>query len=614
MKRQRDVVGSVAFLVLLTSQLVGQTLCDGNLGSNIFEQGDFGSGVANVVTDDPGIAPGYLYDNTPSPPDGSYTITNNTAEWSLLFPTWLQIEDNSADPDGYMMVVNASNEPGLFYEEQVEGLCENTLYQFSADIINIVRTGVANHILPNVDFLIDDISQFSTGDIAQDERWNTYGFTFTTEPGQSSVKLSLRNNAPGGGGNDLALDNISFRACGPNAFINAEQVLFVCSDANVPTDIIAEINSSEQAIQWQFSLDSLVWQDIDGAFSDTHTHELFEVGSYYYRYLTAGTDVELANEKCRIFSDVLKIEVLPIVYEIKDTTCVGFPFMFGDEAIELSGTYQESYISSRGCDSIVDLELTVIPYQMPRIEWFVEHPSCFGYSDGSIGYDLESIYPSYSIILNGEIISGPFVSDLSAGEYHFEIADRYGCGFSETIELIEPEELKVSLPRDTTLDLGTTIDISAEADYDVNMTTWTSVQDIDCDNCLEVQYLALVDDELRLIAFDENGCSDTATMYITVNRENLPIYLPNILNLNSISPDNTFVIGELEGMVSEVVDFSVFDRWGGLVHNYKGTDLVLWDGRSSDKEVLPGVYVYALDLRLIDGEIYSFSGELTVIR
>jgi len=114
----------VAFSLLLSVMtLTGQQLCDGNLGINIFEDGDFGSGTANVLAIDPNIAPGYTYSSANvSPQDGLYTITNNTGDWSFKFPTWLDIEDNSPDPNGYMMVVNASFEPGLFYVQEVTGL------------------------------------------------------------------------------------------------------------------------------------------------------------------------------------------------------------------------------------------------------------------------------------------------------------------------------------------------------------------------------------------------------------------------------------------------------------------------------------------------------------
>ena len=70
-----------------------------------------------------------------------------------------------------MMVVNASFNAGLFYEKQVSGLCENTTYEFSADIINLIRARVSNHVKPNISFLIDGVEMIKTGDIPQTEAW-----------------------------------------------------------------------------------------------------------------------------------------------------------------------------------------------------------------------------------------------------------------------------------------------------------------------------------------------------------------------------------------------------------------------------------------------------------
>ncbi|MEL6943554.1 MAG: hypothetical protein AAFO82_12865, partial [Bacteroidota bacterium] len=148
-------------------------ICTGNLGDNIFEEGDFGEGSANNIQQNPNIAPGYQYTPFGPPPDGFYTITNNTGAWSGLYGTWMELRDNSSDPNGYMMVVNASFSQGNFYEQIIDGLCENTLYVFSADIINVVKESVTNHIFPNVSFLINEETQYTTGDIPQTEQWNT---------------------------------------------------------------------------------------------------------------------------------------------------------------------------------------------------------------------------------------------------------------------------------------------------------------------------------------------------------------------------------------------------------------------------------------------------------
>jgi hypothetical protein len=77
-------------------------------------------------------------------------------------------------------------------------------------------------IKPNVTFSIEKtdgtvIQSYNTNNIATtaSPTWLQFGFFFTTPVGVSDVVLRMRNIAPGGCGNDLALDDITFRRCGP---------------------------------------------------------------------------------------------------------------------------------------------------------------------------------------------------------------------------------------------------------------------------------------------------------------------------------------------------------------------------------------------------------------
>jgi hypothetical protein len=61
------------------------------------------------------------------------------------------------------------------------------------------------------------LAQVATGNISatQDMTWVKYGLSFTATT--TSVTLLLISNAPGGYGNDLAIDDITFRVCAPGA-------------------------------------------------------------------------------------------------------------------------------------------------------------------------------------------------------------------------------------------------------------------------------------------------------------------------------------------------------------------------------------------------------------
>ena len=305
---------------------LGAQECPGGLGENLFDDGDFGSGFEFSLPQDPGLAPGYIYNRSGPPADGEYMITSDFNQWNFVFDTWLRPKDNSNDPNGYMMVVNASFDPGLFYEEVVEGLCDNTSYEFSADILNLIINGTPGHSDPNVDFLIDDAVVLRTGIIPKNEVWNTFSFSFDTAPGQTSVQLSLRNNAPGGIGNDLALDNISFRACGPASAPSVVQGDNIVCQEDLPIEVIALIEGEEDMDRlygWQVSSDGVSdWRDVVGEERSRLMYdELLEDERMFFRFFTAATQASFINEKCRFFSDTTSAVsythlTLPTIYSV----------------------------------------------------------------------------------------------------------------------------------------------------------------------------------------------------------------------------------------------------------------------------------------------------------
>ena len=332
-------------------------LCDGSLSQNILPNGDFGSGAPTVLPFDPMLAPGYTYDFSPPPNDGFYTVANNTSGFgSFATNNWIDIGDNSPDPDGYMMIVNAADEPGIFYEQSVV-VCENTTYQFSADIINMAEPG-SDNILPNVDFLIDGAVQFGSGDIPEDAEWRTYGFTFTTGVGASTVTLTLRNNAPGGNGNDLALDNISFRVCGPELQIDATSTL--CDNGTGDLRVVLNGGSFDTpAFQWQISTDNgTTWTDIAGATTNPFD-PTDPVDGAQYRVVVANAPGNLNSPSCRVISTATTVNITSTNEEVTETICAGSVFPFDGQLLTESGTYTAP--TNDACNGFITVQLTVRP-------------------------------------------------------------------------------------------------------------------------------------------------------------------------------------------------------------------------------------------------------------
>lgn len=612
---------TLAFII--SALIVGrsQDICSGNLGENIFDRGDFGSGPAAILTPDPGIAPGYNYTTT-VPSDGWYTVCNNTGALSGLYATWLAIEDNSSDPNGYMMVVNASFSPGIFYEEEVSGLCENTLYEFSADIINLIRIGVGNHIDPNVSFLIDGVEVYTTGEIPKTEEWRQYGFSFVTTSDQSTITLTLRNNAPGGIGNDLALDNISFRPCGPSSFIGIDRdtTIFLCIDDD-PLSIVADIQAADGqdfAIQWQSSANGIDWTTLEDSTNKVLIHTLFDAGDYYYRYYSAGNEINILNEKCRIISDEIKITILPDTYTVFDTICEGLVYDFGVQQLTESGSYIEDFQSQYGCDSTVFLELYFIPEQeifYDDIE--VVDPSCYGFDDGLIQINTISGGNGdlFAQLLSGEdVVAG---NQLPSGTYRIHVVDRFQCTDELIIQLIDPPQIFVEIGEDTTVRLGDELSLSPRYSTSFDRIEWQGQGGFSCLDCEEPFFVPYFTGPLLVNVEDDMGCRTQDSIFIEVDVENF-LVLPNVFSPNEDRINDEFTLYFYGRSVGRIVEFSVYDRWGGRVHQLADQEamngMALWDGYGASSNVEDGIYLYNLEVDLINGTRMERTGSITVLK
>jgi len=521
-----------------------------------------------------------------------------------------------------MMVVNATFEPGLFYDQIVDGLCESTQYEFTADVLNIIRTEVADHLLPNVSFLIDDKELFSTGAIPQSETWETFGFTFTTDPGQNSIRLSLRNNAPGGFGNDLALDNITFRACGPEAFILPMSVANICEDGNpIALDVTVLGDQYDTPVyQWQRSLDAgLTWEDIPGAADSSYLHTELSSGFYHYRFLLANDPANLSNARCRVSSTIKIVHVVPKFFAIRDTICEGLFSLLGSDSYNKTGTYIDSFISSIGCDSIVTLELQVIPDPLIQVDFSAMDQSCHDITDGSFTIDhVENGVAPFEVYVDGTVLNNSMLENLEAGTFDLLVVDRYGCSLADSFSIMAPEAFVVDLGPDTILFLGTELEILAQVSDLVQSYEWSSNPNEVCiQDCAGIRFTPIQDQVIELTAISVDGCRSTDTIAIRILKD-VRMYFPNAFSPNGDGINDRFN-GQSNRLGIETIDrFSIFNRWGSLV--WSGTNilpddpLVGWDGTIGDSRAPTGTYVFVAEVRLLDHSIMSFSGGVLLLR
>ena len=272
-----------------------------NVGGNSItgNGGDFGSGSTQNLSPVPAagtVVPGYQWRAfaapTSGPNDSMFTVANNTSPTgstnaSLAYPNanrqfnlWDIIGDhtNAADPlagnpattpgqpGGYMAVVNAAYGINNAVQQTVSGLCPDTYYEFSAWFRNICRrcssdtsgkgsgtTGFKNYmapvvpntsdsagVLPNLTFQIDGMDYYTTGNLDYNGQWVKKGFLYKTASGQTSVNIVIRNNAPGGGGNDWVMDDVAFATCLPGLGMRPSNNPVYCQNGQVDMSVVVQ--------------------------------------------------------------------------------------------------------------------------------------------------------------------------------------------------------------------------------------------------------------------------------------------------------------------------------------------------------------------------------------
>jgi len=321
---------TLIFIVFLVEYSQSQVnLCQGSLGDPVVNI-TFGSGTSTFGPSLQTTATGYGYQNSSCIIDNHYEITNQV--FGCYPGDWHDLpQDHTGNPGGYFMLIGASNTPSDFYLDTVKNLCANTTYEFAAWVLNMMLPSGCSStggLRPNITFSIEDVNGnslgiYNTGDIGVTAlpTWIQYGLFFTTPANATSIVLRMTNNGLGGCGNDIALDDITFRTCGPTTTASFNSTTFqdsisVCGGSNITLYGNTTNGYTNPGYLWQLSTDSgKTWTDIpnSNALQINLTAPVISAQkNYKYRMLTGkGNNINSIN--CRVASNatILHIKAPP---------------------------------------------------------------------------------------------------------------------------------------------------------------------------------------------------------------------------------------------------------------------------------------------------------------
>ncbi|MBP6827359.1 MAG: VCBS repeat-containing protein, partial [Saprospiraceae bacterium] len=166
-----------------------------------------------------------------------------------------------------------------------------------------------------------------------------------------------------------------------------------------------------------------------------------------------------------------------------------------------AGNYTVTVTDANDCTETATASVPAYPPIVYAAE--ADSASCFGFPDGSITVQTPDSTLLFS--LDGDLFTqNEFYADLAGGAYDLYAEDVYGCVDTLPVNVLQPPQLVVLLPADTTLRLGDTLDIHVQAfGLEPQSYFWVDTFYLSCKTCPDPVSKPLSDVRYRLTVTDK---------------------------------------------------------------------------------------------------------------
>ncbi|MBK9014513.1 MAG: hypothetical protein IPM82_10735 [Saprospiraceae bacterium] len=197
-----------------------------------------------------------------------------------------------------------------------------------------------------------------------------------------------------------------------------------------------------------------------------------------------------------------------------------------------------------GCSAMDTTEVIASAQPIDNVLLRLEHPDCLD-PDGYIYIDaVFGGTPPYSYSVDGDVfITYPQFSYLEEGQHTVVVQDENGCSWTDTVTLLGPGEVLVSLGPDVTIQQGENLVLEAQISIpmsEVDTIWWTNLPDsVECPQCLNQPVAPTETTTYRIHVIDTNGCAamDDVTVVVTSER---PFYVPTAFSPNGDGTNDRF--------------------------------------------------------------------------
>lgn len=366
----------------------------------------------------------------------------------------------------------------------------------------------------------------------------------------------------------------------------------------------------------------------NGAYSATVTDAIDQEVIFSNMVLNSPEPLQLSiqteNESCVMANDGL-ITYEPSGGEGVLTVMLNDQPVIGDINNLAPGDYQFTVIDENDC--VYELETEILSYQVQDIDVSFASSPCVS-NEGQLNISSANAN-SLEFLLNGSLIlpdqNGIYVIE-ELGEYTLSYMDADLC----EVELYTFEMVEQFIPESVWLedqghyDYGETLELSPDVNgfgAEIISVEWLMQNAFEClhaddlGNCLSILISTTISENISLTLLDENGCEYIFVYSLDVDIPDV-VDFPNIFSPNGDGENDLFHIF-FSDYISSIKQMRFYDRWGSLVYasvDLKPDDYTPWDGRMNGTAIAEGVYIYFVELEGLDGQVYQFSGDFTLIR
>ncbi|MCO6500827.1 MAG: SBBP repeat-containing protein [Vicingus serpentipes] len=269
--------------------------------------------------------------------------------------------------------------------------------------------------------------------------------------------------------------------------------------------------------------------------------------------------------------------------------------------------------ATNGCDSIVTLNLTIIPCNPPQGNYTVSDSSicpgqCVDFTDLSSGattwqWTFNGATPSTSTNQHPTDICFKTTGNYTITQI---VSNTYGADTTTSTITVNANPI-INAGNDPTIKQGESTPLPTTGS--TGTYRWIPSTGLDCSNCPNP--IASPEETITytVIVVDSNGCQATDKVTVIVNYQTV-IYVPNIFSPNGDGNNDVLYV---RGKGIRDFNFVVYDRWGEKV--FETTDLNKgWNGVFRGEPMNKAVFVYYLQGTFVDGSEFNQKGDVTLIR